>query len=407
MGHITVSNLGKAYKRYPTRWSRIAEWIMPWGPKRHDLKWVLEGLNFKVNAGEAMGIVGMNGAGKSTLLKMITGTTQPTQGWVKVEGTVAALLELGMGFHPDFTGRQNAVMAGQLLGLTSSEVKELMPAIESFAEIGSYIDQPVRVYSSGMQMRLAFSVATAKRPDILIIDEALSVGDSYFQHKSFERIRQYSREGTTLLIVSHDKGAVQGICDRAILLNGGSLALESDPETVMDFYNAMLAGQSGERVTQTVHAAGGVQTISGGGEALVHQTLLLDEDGRPIEVVKVGQTVTLAITILIKEDIEQLVIGYQIKDRLGQPIFGTNTFHTKQILHNLRASESIRCQIKFDANLGTGSYSVSISLHDSETHLGKNYEWRDRALVFSVINVERTHFVGMAWLPPQIEVLRD
>src|SRR5690606_8406318 len=172
MGTITVSNLGKAYKIYPTRWSRLREWIDPLSRPRHLLKWVLSDLSFIVRPGEAVGIIGVNGAGKSTLLKMITGTTQPTTGSVKISGRVAALLELGMGFHPDFTGRQNAYMAGQLLGYSVEEIAHLMPEIEAFAEIGDYIDQPVRVYSSGMQMRLAFSVATARRPDVLIVDEA-------------------------------------------------------------------------------------------------------------------------------------------------------------------------------------------------------------------------------------------
>jgi len=171
---------------------------------------------------------------------MITGTTQPTTGGVHITGRVAAMLELGMGFHPDFTGRQNAFMAGQLLGYGVDEIAHLMPEIEAFAEIGDYIDQPVRVYSSGMQMRLAFSVATAHRPDVLIVDEALSVGDAYFQHKSFARIREFRERGTTLLLVSHDKGAIQAICDRAILLNSGRLVREGEPEEVMDYYNALL-----------------------------------------------------------------------------------------------------------------------------------------------------------------------
>ena len=189
MGTIHVSSLGKAYKQYRTRWSRLAEWVLPFLGLRHTLKWVLKDISFRVEPGEAVGIIGINGAGKSTLLKLITGTAQPTTGSVQITGRLTALLELGMGFHPDFTGRQNAFMAGQLIGLSGAEITALMPQIEAFAEIGDYIDQPVRVYSSGMQMRLAFSLATAKRPDVLIVDEALSVGDAYFQHKSFERIR--------------------------------------------------------------------------------------------------------------------------------------------------------------------------------------------------------------------------
>ena len=290
MSTITVTNLSKAYKQYPTRWSRLAEWLTPSHRSRHSLKWVLKDINFTVDSGEAVGIIGINGAGKSTLLKMITGTTQPTTGRVIITGRVSAMLELGMGFHPDFTGRQNAYMAGQLLGMSVEEITSLMPEIEAFAEIGDYIDQPVRVYSSGMQMRLAFSVATAHRPDVLIVDEALSVGDAYFQHKSFDRIRQFRKKGTTLLIVSHDKGAIQSICDRAILLNAGELAMQGEPEAVMDYYNAMLADHQNQSVKQEV-VNGKVQTISGTGEAIVTKIMFLNNEARSVEVIDVGQLV--------------------------------------------------------------------------------------------------------------------
>ena len=407
MGTISVRDLGKAYKQYPTRSARLAEWLIPFSPPRHAQKWVLQGLNFEVKPGEAIGIIGMNGAGKSTLLKMITGTTEPTTGSVNVTGRIAALLELGMGFHPDFTGRQNAIMAGQLLGLSADDMRSLMPEIEAFAEIGDYIDQPVRVYSSGMQMRLAFSVATARRPDILIVDEALSVGDNYFQHKSFDRIRAYNKLGTTLLIVSHDKGAVQGICDRAILLSGGSIAMQGSPETVMDYYNAMIAERDPANVQQVLGHDGNVQTISGTGEARVVKATLCDEDGKPVEVVKVGQALQVQVEVEAFADLPELVFGYQIKDRLGQPVFGTNTFHTKQLLQDLRTGQRVRYVLRFPANLGEGSYSISFALHDAENHLAKSYEWRDRAIVFNVVIVGKDHFVGLAWLPSSIEVQRD
>ena len=407
MGTISVRDLGKAYKQYPTRSARLAEWLIPFSPPRHAQKWVLQGLNFEVKPGEAIGIIGMNGAGKSTLLKMITGTTEPTTGSVQVTGRIAALLELGMGFHPDFTGRQNAIMAGQLLGLSADDMRSLMPEIEAFAEIGDYIDQPVRVYSSGMQMRLAFSVATARRPDILIVDEALSVGDNYFQHKSFDRIRAYNKLGTTLLIVSHDKGAVQGICDRAILLSGGAIAMQGSPETVMDYYNAMIAERDPANVQQVLGHDGNVQTISGTGEARVVKAMLCDEDGKPVEVVKVGQALQVQVEVEAFADLPELVFGYQIKDRLGQPVFGTNTFHTKQLIKALHTGQRVRYVLRFPANLGEGSYSISFALHDAENHLAKSFEWRDRAIVFNVVIVGKDHFVGLAWLPSSIEVQRD
>lgn len=407
MGTITVTNLGKAYKQYTSRWSRLAEWILPFSKSRHSLKWAMQDVSFTVKPGEAVGIIGINGAGKSTLLKMITGTTQPTTGSVHITGRVAAMLELGMGFHPDFTGRQNAYMAGQLLGYSGEEIARLMPEIEAFADIGDYIDQPVRVYSSGMQMRLAFSVATAQRPDVLIVDEALSVGDTYFQHKSFERIREFRKQGTTLLIVSHDKGAIQSICDRAILLNAGKLAMEGEPEAVMDYYNAMLADHQNKTVKQEATLDGRMQTISGTGEAVVKDIALLDETDKRIEIVDVGQAVTLRVDVEVKTDVERLVLGYAIKDRLGQVVYGTNTDLKKQALDNVPAGTVVRFDIVFPANLGPGNYSVQTSLVSTDTHLVNNFEWRDLALVFNVININKPHFSGVAWIDPTIAITQS
>jgi lipopolysaccharide transport system ATP-binding protein len=309
-----------------------------------------------------------------------------------------------MGFHPDFTGRQNVFMAGQLLGHGVEEIEELMPEIEAFAEIGDYIDQPVRIYSSGMQMRLAFSVATAQRPDILIVDEALSVGDAYFQHKSFDRIRQFSKQGTTLLIVSHDKQAIQSVCNRAILLNGGKLAIQDEPEAVMDYYNAMLAKHQNQVVKQEVCEDGKVQTFSGTGEAEVINIQLTDKDGNALEIVNVGQPVCLRIYVKAKQAIERLVLGYGIKDRLGQVIYGTNTHLKEQPLLNVAAGARYLFDIQFEANLGPGTYSVQTALVSTDTHLVNNYEWRDLAFVFNVVNINRPHFTGCAWIDPQIEI---
>lgn len=404
MGAIKITGLGKAYKQYHTRWSRLIEWLDPLGRPRHQLLWILRDISFTVQPGEAVGIIGINGAGKSTLLKLITGTTQPTTGSVHLTGRVAAMLELGMGFHPDFTGRQNAYMAGQLLGIPGEEITRLMPEIETFAEIGQYIDQPVRVYSSGMQMRLAFSVATAIRPDILIVDEALAVGDTYFQHKSFERIREFRKMGTTLLIVSHDKQAITSICDRAILLREGQLAKEGEPEMVMDFYNALLAEHQSQQVRQVRLDDGKIQTVSGTGEATVRHIVLLDDSGQQLQVVNVGQPVTLQVDVYIRTNIERLVFGYGIKDRLGQVIFGTNTDLTHQHLDNVTAGTVLRYEARFIANLGPGTYSFQTALVSTDNHLTNNYEWRDLAHVFSVVNPSERHFVGVAWLPPVISI---
>ena len=406
MGAIRVENLGKAYKQYGNRWSRLAEWILPGNQPRHKLKWVLQDISFELAPGDAVGIIGINGAGKSTLLKLITGTTQPTTGGVAISGRVAALLELGMGFHPDFTGRQNVFMAGQLLGLGVHELEELMPQIEAFAEIGDYIDQPVRVYSSGMQMRLAFSVATVRRPDVLIVDEALSVGDAYFQHKSFDRIREFRKQGTTLLIVSHDRAAMQSICDRAILLDGGRLAKQGTPEEVMDYYNALIAEREGTTVKQVRTPEGRVQTTSGNGHANVVDVALENEEGRALEVLNVGVPATLRIRVRVNKPLPRLVLGYMIKDRLGQQIFGTNTHFLDHPLTDLAAGETIDYRFRFPLNLGPGSYSITTALTSNETHLADNYEWRDLAAIFMVMNMNRREFVGSSWLEPQVEIRR-
>jgi len=402
MGTLVVANVGKAYKRYPGKWARALEWIT--GRPRHDKTWVLRDISFSVSPGEAVGIIGVNGAGKSTLLKIITGTTQATTGSVSIQGRVAALLELGMGFHPDFTGRQNAFMAGQLLGNSVEEIARLMPEIEAFAEIGDYIDQPVRMYSSGMQMRLAFSVATAVRPDILIVDEALSVGDAYFQHKSFSRIREFREQGTTLLIVSHDRSSIQSLCDRAILLEHGFVIKDGNPEEVMDFYNAIIAEKENATVEVRRLEDGRAQTSSGTGEATISDIVILDESGKCIEFMDVGQVVTLHIEVTVHAMIERLILGYGIKDRLGQVMYGTNTDLKKQELLNLPAGTRLVYDVVFPVNLGPGSYSIQTALCSTDTHLVNNYEWRDLALVFNVVNISKTHFAGCAWIDPEIKI---
>ena len=406
MGTVTVSNVGKAYKHYPTRWARLAEWLLPGDRPRHTLTWVLQNVSFRLSPGEAVGIVGVNGAGKSTLLKMITGTTQPTTGRIDVSGRLAAMLELGMGFHPDFSGRQNALMTGQLLGYSVEDMTRLMPEIEAFAEIGDYIDQPLRVYSSGMQMRLAFSVATAHRPDVLIVDEALSVGDAYFQHKSFDRIRSFRDLGTTLMIVSHDRGAIQSLCDRAILLQDGSVIRDGAPEEVMDYYNALIAEKEHDTVAVTRLEDGRARTTSGTGEATVSDIAILNRRGERVERVAVGECISLRVEVTTHTAIDRLIFGYGIRDRLGQVIYGTNTDLKKQELLRVRAAERVLYEIDFPANLGPGSYSIQTALCSSDTHLVDNYEWRDLALVFEVVNVDKETFVGCAWIDPKIAITR-
>jgi lipopolysaccharide transport system ATP-binding protein len=402
-GTLVVDKISKAFTDYGSELRRVASWFIPSIKPRHT-HWVLHDISFTLSAGEAVAIVGQNGAGKSTLLKLITGTMKPSLGNLQYHGRVSAILELGMGFHPELTGRQNVYHAAGLMGFTPAQIDAVMDDIESFAEIGEYFDQSVRTYSSGMQMRVAFAVATAYRPDILIVDEALSVGDIYFQHKSFARIKHFREEGTTLLFVSHDKASVIALCDRAVLIDKGTLIKDSDPQEVMDYYNAMIAEKENAPIHQERLANGQIKTISGSGEATIEEVVIYNKNDIPVEIVSVGSTVILVVTVKIHAPIPHLVLGYMLKDRFGQPVFGTNTHNTGDLLYDLKAGQTLNYRIQFDAALGIGSYSVTVALHEDKTHIEKNYAWIDLAAVFEVTNTDKDDFVGVAWLPPQWKI---
>lgn len=399
---LNINQVGKAYRSYGSEWRRVLTWFgAPFKPLTEH--WTLQNISFQIKAGEAVGIVGQNGAGKSTLLKIITGTLKPSTGTVTHHGRIAAILELGMGFHPDLTGRQNAYHAAGLMGYTQDQIDSVINGVEQFAEINEYFDQPVRLYSSGMQVRVAFAVATAFRPDILIVDEALSVGDAYFQHKSFERIKQFRTQGTSLLFVSHDKAAVLALCDRAILLEKGCVLKDSQPEEVMDFYNALLADKENNKIEQITQEDGRVQTISGTGEAHITDVGLYNEAGQKVELVGVGDKVKLHVSFIVNTIVPELVVGYLIKDRLGQEIFGTNTYYLDKIIKEPFTNQKITYCFSFPTNLGVGSYTIAVALHGSAAHIGSNYDWRDRALIFNVANFSKANFVGLNWLESSVD----
>jgi lipopolysaccharide transport system ATP-binding protein len=377
--------------------------------KPRDENWVLRNVTFSVEPGQTVGIIGSNGAGKSTLLKLITGTTRPTEGHVYVSGRVAAILELGMGFNPDLTARQNVFHGAGLMGHTHADIERAMPEIEAFAEIGEYFDQPLRTYSSGMHMRVAFSVATAFRPDLLIIDEALSVGDSYFQHKSFDRIRQFRKQGVSILFVSHSMADVRTLCDRVLLLDHGRVIRDGAPDEVADYYNALIAEKENAKlsVEQRREKSGWMLTRSGTGEARVEKLQLLDAvTGNELSLVQVGQKVEIRLEASVHADIPRLVLGYMIRDKQGNIIWGTNTWHTRQIQEDLANGETVVFSLTFTCTLGPGSYSVTPALVSSDTHLVDNYEWVDNLLVFDVINVDRPVFAGSTWLNATMSVQR-
>ena len=400
---LSIQNIGKSYRAYRSESRRFASWFgLPVKPSEEH--WVLRHMSFEVYSGEAVGIVGQNGAGKSTLLKMIVGTLKPTEGKVQINGRIAAILELGMGFNPELIGRQNAIHALGIMGFNAEEVHKIIPKVEEFSEIGEYFDEPVRTYSSGMQMRVAFAVATAYRPEILIVDEALSVGDTYFQHKSFSRIREFQEQGTTLLIVSHDRSAIQSLCNRAILLENGTVIKDGNPEEVFDFYNAIIAEKENSTVEVKKLDNNKVQTSSGTGEAKVEEIALYNLKNEVVEVVGVGESVELRVKAKVYQSVESLVFGYGIKDRLGQVMYGTNTWHTEQVINQPKSDSEYIFKIAFPINLGIGSYSIQTALVDRDTHLTANYEWVDLALVFNVINIDKIQFVGCLWNEPSISI---
>jgi lipopolysaccharide transport system ATP-binding protein len=406
MNVLDVQQVGKAYRHYASEWQRVFNWFGGhFAPSSE--QWVLEDVSFSVRQGEAVGIIGQNGAGKSTLLKLITGTQFPTTGKVWVNGRVSAILELGMGFSQDLSGRENVLHTAGLMGFSHEAVLAQMAEIEAFAEIGAYFNEPMRTYSSGMQMRVAFAVATAFRPDILIVDEALSVGDAYFQHKSFNRIREFQQQGTSLLLVSHDHNSVRSVCDRAILLEKGKLLKQGTPGEVVDFYNALIGEKEGQdTIRQEATETGQVRTVSGTGEATVADISLTDLAGKPLEIVSVGAEIELRVVVKVHAAIPRLVLGYMIRDRLGRPILGINTDALHQPLDNVQAGEMIIYHFRFSANLGYGSYSISTALVSTDTHLVNNYEWRDLALVFEVVNMNHAYFEGCNWMFPRLEIQR-
>lgn len=401
---ISLRGVGKAFRQYPSKWAKLWEWVFPFLGMRHHPHWVLKDIDLEIGAKEAVALVGFNGAGKSTLLKIIAGTLQPTEGEVIVRGRVSALLELGIGFHEEFTGRQNVYMAGQLMGLGLDEIAQLMPEIEHFADIGEYIDQPVRTYSSGMHVRLAFSIATARRPEVLIVDEALSVGDAAFQHKSFERIKQFREAGTTLLVVTHDRHAIESICDRAVLINNGTVEKAGQTTQVLDYYHALMAEKEGSRITQEKLSDGRVKTSSGSGEVVVSDVYMRSEDCARKDTFNVGEFAQICVEVDVRKPVEQLVVGVLIKNRFGQEIYGINSDRLKCNVYSPTPGSRYLAVFSVNMNIGVGNYVVGVALSGDDSHIVANYQWVDGAYVFQMLNKDRENFIGACWLDADLTI---
>ena len=276
-----------------------------------------------------------------------------------------------------------------------------MPDIEAFAEVGDYFDQPVRTYSSGMQMRVAFSVATAFKPDLLIVDEALAVGDSYFQHKSFGRIRQFRNEGVSIMLVTHSMSDVRTLCDRVILLDKGKVIKDGLPDEVVDYYNALIAEKENTKLSidQLRSKNGWLVTSSGSKEAELISLKLVDAfSEKELTMVAVGQKIAIVFEVLINRPIPRLVMGILLRDRSGHVVWGTNTWHTKQQMENLLSGQIVQYRFEFECNLGQGSYSLTYNLVSSDTRHINNFESIDNFFVFDVVNINLPTFVGTCHL---------
>lgn len=405
-GVMKVDNVGKCYPTYGSEFTRIARWFgAPLRPKAEF--WAVRGVSFDMARGEAIAIIGQNGAGKSTLLKLITGTVRPTTGAIAINGRVSAILELGLGFNAEFTGRENVRHSGGLLGIAPAEIEKLTPEIEAFAEIGAFFDQPLRVYSSGMQARLAFALATAIRPEVLIVDEVLSVGDSYFQHKSFARIREFKEQGTAILLVTHSMGDVRALCERVILLDKGETRKDGTPDEVVDYYNAMIAEKENQKlsVEQRRNSSGWSVTKTGDERVILKDMKIIDlSSGEELSAIPVGTKVGIRSRLLVKRPVSRLVVGHLLRDRTGHHIWGTNTWHTRQAIEDLDADSVVDISFEFDCNLGQGSYSVTYNLVSTDTRAVDNFESQDNFLVFDVINVSKPYFIGSTWLDAKISI---
>lgn len=366
--------------------------------------YALRQVSFEVRRGESVGVIGLNGSGKSTLLQILAGTLQPTAGRAEVRGRVAALLELGSGFNPEFTGRENVHLNATILGLSPAEIAERFDAIVDFAEIGDFLDEPVKTYSSGMLLRLAFAVTTQVKPEILIVDEALSVGDAYFAHKAAAHIRNFRAEGGNLFFVSHDPGSVKALCDRALLLDHGVLVRDGPPEAIVDYYNAIIAKKEQDaEIKQIETRTGRVRTESGNQQASFSRVDMLGANGQPARVFQVGEPAVISCRVRFRQRVEKPTVGFIIRDRLGAEIFGTNTYHLAANLHSCEPDECLEVSFRLPLNLGCGGYSLTIAVHVDDAHTLGNYQWLDNFLAFQVIPAGGPLFVGNVSLPVEVE----
>lgn len=391
---ITATNIAKKYKIFKTPKDRLKEALSISRRSYHKEFWALQDVSFSLKKGTTLGIMGVNGSGKSTLLKIVCGYLVPTRGAVKANGRISSILELGTGFNRDFSGRENVILYGGLLGLSKKEVTDKLPLVEGFADIGDFFDRPMRLYSSGMYARLAFACTIHVEPDILIIDEALAVGDVAFQHKCMDRINKLQKQGVTILLVSHSIGAIKSLCQEAILLDRGRVINEGNAEDVANYYHGLMTECEQGRarpvslkqkpVKSVERSLGTDSSRVGTGEVRIDEVLLLDLDGNPLKAVEFDQDVCISVRLEARIKCRPAVVGCIIRDRFGIDLLGTNTSVEGLGLPELEEGE--RCSVDFLMRLPLlkGTYSITVAAgHDPDRPIF--YDWWDTSYVFEML----------------------
>ena len=380
MTHAVVAeHLAKTYRLHRERRRTLKEVVLRQYAPADDVQ-ALKDVSFKVDAGKAFGVIGSNGSGKSTLLKLLAGTAKPTAGTLQVNGRVSALLEIGAGFHPDFTGRENAYLNGALLGLSRKRMLDTMPAIEAFADIGRFFDAPVKTYSSGMYMRLGFSVAVHLEPDVLLVDEVLAVGDEYFQHKCFAKIDEFRKSERTIVLVSHDLNAVARLCERTLWLNEGTVAALGPTRDVINEYHRTV----GEKEIRERKARGEVGQRFGSGEVQITTARIVGRDGTERSVLDSGEPAAIEIAYRNPQRIADAVFGVQLYRDDGIGVYGTNTAIDGAAVP-IREAGTVR--FAFDAlELLPGAYDADIGITDAQDRV---YDYHAKGLSFRVIGTSR------------------
>lgn len=396
---LEVKNVSKIYKMYKNNFDRLKEIFLN---KPYHREFVSNNdISFDLFESETLGIIGVNGAGKSTILKIIAGVTNPSSGEVIRRGRVTALLELGTGFNDELSGYENIFLNGTLIGMTLQECEEKAKEIIAFSELGDYIYEPIKTYSSGMKMRLAFSIAIYSQPQILIVDEALSVGDAHFAAKCTKALRERKENNMSIIYVSHDLNSLKLLCDRVILLHHGEVVQEGNPEAVMNSYYFLISKLNDE--AQEIKINDLSENSFGSFEIEIKKVLIFGEKSKS-EIISSGEDSTIQIYLKSSAKFDNITIGIHIRDRFGQDIYGTNTYYQK-IDISLEEGEYM-CTFEMPLNIGVGKYSLGCAVHTGDYHTDKCFHWLDHAAEFEVAGVEGNIFIGLCRLEPKITLSR-